>query len=128
VLGDKVAVVTGGGRGIGRAVAQTLAAVGARVAVIARSQAEIEETVALIAQAGWTAQAFRADVTVPAAVQGAMDAIQRSLGPVDVLVNNAGVVKPFGPFWQTDLNEWWRGMEVNLRGPLQCTLAVLPDH
>ena len=126
MLRDKVAVVTGGGRGIGRAVAQALAAAGARVAVMARSHAEIEETAALIKQAGGIAQAFRADVTVPAAVKGAMDAIARALGPVDVLVNNAGVVKPFGPFWETDLEEWWHGMEVNLHGPLQCTLAVLP--
>jgi NAD(P)-dependent dehydrogenase (short-subunit alcohol dehydrogenase family) len=126
VLRDKVAVVTGGGRGIGRAVAQALAAAGARVAVVARSNAEIEETAALIAQAGGTARAFAADVTAADAVEGAVDAITRSLGPVDVLVNNAGVVKPFGPFWQTDLTEWWRGMEVNLRGPLQCTMAVLP--
>jgi NAD(P)-dependent dehydrogenase (short-subunit alcohol dehydrogenase family) len=126
VLRDKVAVVTGGGRGIGRAVAQALAAAGARVAVVARSNAEIEETAALIAQAGGTGRAFAADVTAADAVEGAVDAITRSLGPVDVLVNNAGVVKPFGPFWQTDLTEWWRGMEVNLRGPLQCTMAVLP--
>jgi NAD(P)-dependent dehydrogenase (short-subunit alcohol dehydrogenase family) len=94
--------------------------------VIARSTAEIEETVALIAQAGGIAQAFPADVAVSAAVENAMDAIVRALGPVDVLVNNAGVVKPFGPFWENDLNEWWRGMEVNLRGPLLCTQAVLP--
>ena len=126
VLRDKVAVVTGGGRGIGRAVAQTLASAGARVAVMARSHAEIEETAALITQAGGIARAFPADVTVPAAVKGAMDDIARALGPVDVLVNNAGVVKPFGPFWETDLDEWWHGMEVNLHGPLQCTLAVLP--
>jgi NAD(P)-dependent dehydrogenase (short-subunit alcohol dehydrogenase family) len=125
VLRGKVAVVTGGGRGIGRAVAQTLAAAGARVAVIARSTAEIEETAALIVQAGGIAQAFPADVAVPAAVESTMDAIVRALGPVDVLVNNAGVVKPFGPFWETDLSEWWRGMEVNLRGPLHCTQAVL---
>jgi NAD(P)-dependent dehydrogenase (short-subunit alcohol dehydrogenase family) len=126
VLRDRVAVVTGGGRGIGRAIAQTLAAAGARVAVVARSQAEIAETAALIDQAGGIAKAFPADVTIAAAVEGAMEAIQRSLGPIDVLVNNAGVVKPFGPFWETDLDEWWRGMEVNLRGPLQCSLVVLP--
>lgn len=125
-LHDRVAVVTGGGRGIGRAIAQTLAAAGARVAVMARSRDEIEETARLILKSGGTAQAFPADVASPSAVQSAMQSITRSLGGVDVLVNNAGVVKPLGPFWETDFNEWWRGMETNLRGPLQCTLAVLP--
>src|SRR5262252_4122613 len=63
-LDGQVAVVTGGGRGIGRAVAQTLSAAGAKVAVIARSQDELEETVRLVRQEGGTAQAFPADVTV----------------------------------------------------------------
>src|SRR5579864_7237304 len=125
-LQDRVAVITGGGRGIGRAIAQTLAAAGARVAVIARSREELAETVCLIKQSGGTAQAFSADVTNPAAVESAMQAINQLLGPVDVLVNNAASVKPFGPFWETDLNEWWRSMEVNVRGPLQCALSVLP--
>lgn len=126
MLRDKVAVVTGGGRGIGRAIAQTLAAEGARVAVIARSAAEIEETASFIRQADGTAQAFRADVTLASEVKSAMEAVTRSMGPVDVLVNNAGAIGPFGPFWESDFDEWWKGMEVNLRGPLQCSLAVLP--
>ena len=125
-LRGKVAVVTGGGRGIGRAIAQTLAAAGARVGLIARSKEQIEETAALVKQTGGVAEAFPADVTVPAAIDGAMDAIMRSLGPIDVLVNNAGTVKPFGPFWEADLSEWWHSLEVNLRGPLQCTRAALP--
>jgi NAD(P)-dependent dehydrogenase (short-subunit alcohol dehydrogenase family) len=126
VLRGKVAVVTGGGRGIGRAIAQTLAAAGARVAVIARSTAEIDETAALIERAGGTAHAFSADIAIPAEVERAIDAIQLSLGRVDVLVNNAGAVKPFGPLWESNPSEWWYTMEVNLRGPLQCTHAVLP--
>ena len=125
MLRGKVAVVTGGGRGIGRAIAQTLAAAGARVAVIARSTAEIEETASLIRQAGGTAQAFQTDVVDPEAVKESVRDITRSLGTIEVLVNNAGAIGPFGPFWENDLTEWWRGMEVNLRGPLQCTLAVL---
>jgi NAD(P)-dependent dehydrogenase (short-subunit alcohol dehydrogenase family) len=126
MLHGKVAVVTGGGRGIGRAIAQTLAVAGARVAVIARSSAEIEETVAQIRRTGGAAQAFPADVTDTEAVKGAMEAITRSSGPVDVLVNNAGVIGPFGPFWDTDAAEWWRGMEVNLLGPVLCARALLP--
>src|SRR5579864_6703986 len=76
-LQDRVAVITGGGRGIGRAIAQTLAAAGARVAVIARSREELAETVCLIKQSGGTAQAFSADVTNPAAVESAMQAINQ---------------------------------------------------
>lgn len=125
-LKDQVAVVTGGGRGIGRAIAQALAAAGARVAVIARSQNELAETAALIQQAGGHAQLFVADVSVPESVRGAMQAVERALGPVDLLVNNAAAIKPFGPFWENDLDEWWRTMEVNIRGPLLCSHCVLP--
>jgi Short-chain alcohol dehydrogenase of unknown specificity len=100
-LKDQVAVVTGGGRGIGRAIAQALAAAGARVAVIARSQNELAETAALIQQAGGHAQLFVADVSVPESVRGAIQAVERALGPVDLLVNNAAAIKPFGPSGKT---------------------------
>jgi NAD(P)-dependent dehydrogenase (short-subunit alcohol dehydrogenase family) len=125
-LQDRVAVVTGGGRGIGRAIAQALAAAGAKVGVMARSANELAETVTLIEHAGGQARAFAADVSVPEAVRGALQAIESSLGPVDVLVNNAAAIKPFGPFWESDVDEWWRTMEVNVRGPLLCSHWVLP--
>jgi len=125
-LKDQVAVVTGGGRGIGRAVAQALAAAGAAVAVIARSENELAETVALIQHAGERAEAFAADVTVADAVRSAMQSVERKLGPVDLLVNSAGAIKPFGPVWTIDVDEWWRTMDVNVRGPLVCSRCVLP--
>jgi NAD(P)-dependent dehydrogenase (short-subunit alcohol dehydrogenase family) len=125
-LEGKVAIVTGGGRGIGRAIAQMLAAAGAKVAVVARSVDAIDETARLIRVAGGNAASFPADVADPLTVANAMSSIAQSLGSVDVLINNAGVVEPFGPFWQTDLDKWWRGMEVNLRGVLLCSHAVLP--
>ena len=124
-LTGQVAVVTGGGRGIGRAVAQTLAAAGAAVAVIARSQAELAETVALIQRDNGRAEAFVADVTLPDAVRRTIQAIERSCGPIDLLVNGAGAIKPFGPVWTIDADEWWRTMEVNMRGPLMCIQCVL---
>jgi NAD(P)-dependent dehydrogenase (short-subunit alcohol dehydrogenase family) len=118
--------VTGGGRGIGRAIALSLADAGARVAVIARSAGELGETVRLIEQKSGTAKAFPADVTEAAALAPIFVEIERSLGPVDVLVNNAGILGPLGPFVQADAEQWWCALEVNLRGPVVCAHAVLP--
>jgi len=124
-LEGRVVLVTGGGRGIGREIALTMAAAGARVAVIARSADQINETAEMIRKAGGRAEAFTADVTKSEAIESAVQAIEKSLGPVDVLVNNAGTVKPFGPLWSADLKEWWTGVETNLLGPTVCSRAVL---
>jgi NAD(P)-dependent dehydrogenase (short-subunit alcohol dehydrogenase family) len=126
LLKGQVALVTGGGRGIGRAVAKTLAAAGAAVAVTARSAEQLRETVRQIELNGDRALSFPADVTDSAAIHSAIKAIRESLGPIDLLVNNAGTPKPFAPFWETDISEWWRGMEVNVLGALLCTRFVLP--
>lgn len=126
-LQGQVALVTGGGRGIGRAIALRLASAGASVAVMARSKNEIDETVRLIEEQSQSrALAVAADVTDAADVAEAMKTIERELGPVDILINNAAGLKPFGPFWETSVDEWWRTMEVNLRGVALCTHAVLP--
>lgn len=111
--------MTGGGRGLGRSFAQTLAAAGANVVVIARSQTELDETVTSI---GTRARAVAADVTDAAAIRAAFEQI----GPVDLLVNNAGVLGPIGPFVSTDFDQWWSAMDVNVRGAMLCTHAVLP--
>jgi NAD(P)-dependent dehydrogenase (short-subunit alcohol dehydrogenase family) len=124
-LEGRVAVVTGAGRGIGRAVSLALAKVGAKVAAIARTQSEIEETVALIKKTGG-AQAFAVDVTDTSGVRCTMEKIEAELGPVDVLVNNAGQLGRIGPFVESDPGEWWRVLDVNIRGPMLCTRAVLP--
>jgi NAD(P)-dependent dehydrogenase (short-subunit alcohol dehydrogenase family)/uncharacterized protein YndB with AHSA1/START domain len=125
-LHGQVAVVTGGGRGIGRAIALALATAGTSTAVLARSQSELDETVQLIEHAGGRAQAFATGVTDVMAVRRAIAEIERSLGPVDLLVNNAATAGPIGPFWETDTDRWWQALEVNLRGPLHCSRAVLP--
>lgn len=122
----QVALVTGGGRGIGRAIAQGLAAAGAAVAVTARSTDELAETVRLIREAGGRALAFPADVTDRAAVEDAVARAEGELGPVDLLVNNAGVLQPIGLAWEVDPDAWWRCVEVNLRGPFLWTRTVLP--
>jgi NAD(P)-dependent dehydrogenase (short-subunit alcohol dehydrogenase family) len=125
-LAGQVALVTGGGRGLGRTFAQTLAAAGAAVAVAARSRREVEETVALIGDGGGWAMAVPLDVTNPAAVARAVGDVQRAWGPVDLLINNAGVSGPLGPIAGTDPAEWWHAIDVNLRGVFLCARAVLP--
>jgi NAD(P)-dependent dehydrogenase (short-subunit alcohol dehydrogenase family) len=125
-LRGQVAVVTGGGRGLGRAFAQALAAAGSSVAVVARSAAELAETVSLIERSGGQARAFPADVTDAGAVGHAFAAIEQSVGPVDLLVNNAGVLGPLGPFAHSNAEDWWRTIEVNLRGQILCAHRVLP--
>jgi NAD(P)-dependent dehydrogenase (short-subunit alcohol dehydrogenase family) len=125
-LAGQVALVTGGGRGIGRAIALALARSGASVAVLARSADQLAEVVAEIARAGGRAIACPGDVTDRATVEGAVARVERELGPIDLLVNNAGAGGPLGALAEVDPDEWWRCVEVNLRGPLLCSRAVLP--
>jgi NAD(P)-dependent dehydrogenase (short-subunit alcohol dehydrogenase family) len=126
-LDGTVSVITGGSRGIGRVLAQALADAGAAVGLIARSDTELAETVRLVEASGGTAAAASADITDQQAAAGAIDALRRQLGPADLLVNNAGVSGPFGDAWQVDAEEWWRAVEINLRGVFLCSRAVLPD-
>lgn len=124
-LSRQVAAVTGGGRGIGRAIAAMLSASGAITAVLARSTSEISETARMIEQAGGRARPFVADVTDALAVHKAFQEIERSFGPVTLLVNNAAIPGPIGPFWETDAEQWWRTLDVNLRGAMLCSRGVL---
>jgi NAD(P)-dependent dehydrogenase (short-subunit alcohol dehydrogenase family) len=120
-----VAVVTGAGRGLGRAFAQALAGEH-DVALVARSADELAETQALIAPEGGRTLAFVADVTDAPAVETAFADIERTLGPVDLLVNNAGVLGPLGPFVVSVVADWWRTLEINLLGQVHCAYRVLP--
>jgi NAD(P)-dependent dehydrogenase (short-subunit alcohol dehydrogenase family) len=125
-MGDKastVALVTGGGRGIGQGIALGLVKAGMRVAVTARSADQLAETVGL---AGGDSIAVVADVADPAAVRAMVREVEQRLGPVDLLVNNAGIAGPYGPMWDGDPEAWWRCLEVNLRGPYLCCREVLP--
>ncbi len=126
-LTEQVAFVTGSGRGIGRAAALALAEAGAPVAVIARTREQVLETAALIESRGGRALPISADVTDPEAVQAAVDQTCQNLGPIDLLVNNAAIGTISGPIWETDPEEWWACLEVNLRGPFLCVRAVVPQ-
>ncbi len=125
-LQGQVALITGGGRGIGQAMAVALAAQGVSVAVAARSQDQLAATVAQVQEAGGRAQAFPVDVTDPQSVEQMVAQVTDALGPIDLLVNNAGYAGESGPIHQTDGDTWWRVMEVNVRGPFLCSQAVLP--
>jgi NAD(P)-dependent dehydrogenase (short-subunit alcohol dehydrogenase family) len=124
-LAGRVALVTGGGRGLGPQLARALARAGAAVAVAARTLSELESTVSAIEAGGGKALALVADVTSHGEVQEAVDAAESELGPIDVLVNNAGRFQAIGPTWEVDPDDWWREFEVNVRGAALCTTAVV---
>ncbi|PZF82226.1 SDR family NAD(P)-dependent oxidoreductase [Jiangella anatolica] len=120
------ALVTGASRGIGRALAAGLAARGIAVGLLARDRALLDEAVEECRSHGVTAVGVTADVTDHAAVAAAVSAVAEGLGGIDLLVNNAGVIESAeGPFLDTDVEESWRVVEVNVRGPLLVTHAVL---
>ncbi|MCD2177018.1 SDR family NAD(P)-dependent oxidoreductase [Rhizobium sp. C1] len=125
-LADTVAVVTGGGRGIGREIALQQAREGAKVAVISRTAREIDETVSMIEAEGGRAIALTADVSDYAAVENVFATIADQLGPVDLLVNNHGSFQAFGPIWECDPETWWKDVEINLRGSFHTCRAASP--
>ncbi|KAF5061705.1 3-oxoacyl-[acyl-carrier-protein] reductase FabG [anaerobic digester metagenome] len=123
----KVALVTGGGRGIGRAIARKLAEQGYDVAVnYQQSRAVAEELVNELRQAGCRAGAFQADVAEPNAVKAMLHAVETELGPVETLVNNAGIALPGGLFQDVDDETWNRAFAVNVGGMRNVIRAVLP--
>ena len=120
-LAGKVVVVTGAGRGMGQAMAERLAAEGARVAVT-----DIDgESALAAAKALDGAAGFRLDITDAAEVTARIAEVTAALGPIDALVNNAGWDK-LSPFLDTDEDLWDRIIDINLRGPIRMVKAVLP--
>jgi len=121
----KTVVVTGGGGGIGGATSRRFAGEGARVAVLDLNLQAAEAVVAQIRAAGGQAAAFQADITQRASVDAAVAAVEAQLGPVDVLVNNAGW-DVFKPFTKTEPAQWDKLIAINLVGALHLHHAVLP--
>ncbi|MDT4934478.1 MAG: 3-oxoacyl-[acyl-carrier protein] reductase [Pseudonocardiales bacterium] len=125
-LDGRVALVTGGGRGIGRALVLGLAAAGAHVAVLARSASDVQQTVTWAGERGGSALAVPADVSDPDQVEAALHAVTARWGPVEVLLNNAAVVWPLSPSAELDPQEWAAALAVNLTAPARLTFSLLP--
>ncbi|RPJ78575.1 MAG: SDR family oxidoreductase [Acidobacteria bacterium] len=125
-LPTAVALVTGGSGGIGRAIAGALAGAGARVAVAARREADIDVVAKWIVGRGEQALAVRCDVTEPASVTACVERVREAFGPVDILVNNAGYTQS-AALVELDEALWARTLAVNLTGTYLCTRAVLPE-
>jgi NAD(P)-dependent dehydrogenase (short-subunit alcohol dehydrogenase family) len=125
-LDGQVAVVSGGGRGIGRATAITLARAGARVMVTARTESEIEETARRIRRDGGSARAFPADVSDWEAVAQLAAETERAFGLADVVVANAGVIEPVGNAWDVAPDAWAENLRINLTGAFYTARAFLP--
>lgn len=117
-LEGQVAVVTGGGRGVGRELALALGEAGMSVVVVARSEGELQQ----VADELRDGRAIAADVTDRAATEQAA----AGLGPVDLLVNNAGTLGPVGPPWEAEPLTWWRDVETSLLGTFLWTRALVP--
>ncbi|MEA2598556.1 MAG: hypothetical protein QOF01_5025 [Thermomicrobiales bacterium] len=122
-LQNKSALITGAGRGIGRAIAELFAREGARVALISRTASEIEETAAAITAAGGQALSIPADISRPSDVEAFTSQVAKELGGIDILVNNAGIYEPVS-LVETPFETWNRVMQVNLYGAIHCSREI----
>ena len=120
-LNGQIALVTGGGRGVGAFIARELAAAGARVAVSARTKHEVDEIAAEIA-----GLALVTNVTDRTAVEEMVERVETELGPIDLLVANAGRNVREPRAWEIDPDDWWNVVEVNVLGVYLCCRAVIP--
>ena len=125
-LTNAVILVSGGGTGIGRALAVTFAAEGARVAICGRRREPLDETVRLITEAGGEAAAFEADVTQPDQIDAWVAGALERFGRIDVLYHNATAFRAIGATWELDPELWWGDVASNMLGAMICARAVLP--
>ncbi|QQE77987.1 SDR family oxidoreductase [Alicyclobacillus sp. SO9] len=124
---NKVAVITGASRGIGRNTAVHLSRQGTKVILLARNKDNLASVVDEIQNDGGEAALRQVDVIDAASVTKAFQGIDGIFGPVDVLINNAGSFETIGPVWEVDAGKWWHDFTVNVRGAFLCSKAVLPS-
>jgi NAD(P)-dependent dehydrogenase (short-subunit alcohol dehydrogenase family) len=130
-LEGRVSIVTGAGRGIGRAVCLALADAGSSVVLAARTAAQLEQVKVEVEKKEAVALSVQTDVTDQVAVQRLVDMTMDRMGRIDILVNNAGSNNggpdgAVGELWNVNPDAWWRDIEINLRGTFLCSRAVLP--
>ncbi len=125
-LKDKVALITGGGRGIGKAIAMHYGREGAKLALCARTGAELDQTVKELRAMNVDAEGWSCDVSLEEPVKDFVAKAHKKFGRIDVLVNNAGVMTRPAPMIELDVKKWDYTIAVNLRGPFLITQAVLP--
>lgn len=125
-LEGKVAIITGAGRGIGKAIALAFAREGADVAVVSRTISEVTETAREVQTLGRRALPMKVDVSDREQVENMVSSVVREFKRVDILVNNAGVQPPIGPVTENDPDQWLKTVTVNLGGTFLCSRAVLP--
>ncbi|KAI1628601.1 3-oxoacyl-reductase [Exophiala viscosa] len=121
----KVAVVTGAARGIGRAISENLANSGANLAIIDLLPDPLQETKSICEKYGVTVKTYPCDVTDVARLTAILKEVEQDLGPIEILVNNAGVA-PGKPQWMESFEEFWRTIEINFKSHMLTTWAVLP--
>jgi NAD(P)-dependent dehydrogenase (short-subunit alcohol dehydrogenase family) len=124
-LNGAVVVVTGAARGVGRAIAEGFVAQGARVALVDVLQAELAQTASEIGSMRATVLPVLADVTVVSEVEAMAARVEAELGPIDVLVNNAGTFSVIGPVWEADPERWFRDIRTNLYGSFLVCRAIV---
>jgi NAD(P)-dependent dehydrogenase (short-subunit alcohol dehydrogenase family) len=125
---DKVVAITGGGGAIGAATALAFAKAGAKkVAILGRRPEPLHKTKKMIEEAvpGTTIETIHVDISNADSVRGAFGNIKKDLGPIDILVCNAGYLSKLERLEQADPEEWWKGYEINVRGAFNCTRALL---
>ncbi|MBY0096058.1 3-ketoacyl-ACP reductase [Mesobacillus maritimus] len=125
-LKGKTAIITGGGRGIGRAAAIALAREGVNIGLLGRTLTNLEKVTEELEAFGVNVSGAAADVADIESVQHAVEHIKSELGPIDILINNAGIAK-FGGFLELEPSEWEQIIKVNLMGTYYVTRAVLPE-
>ena len=125
ILTGQTALITGANRGIGKALAKTIAHAGANTIVTARNPEDLRQIQDIIAAAGGTSDAFQMDVTDAAQVQDVVNAAIQKYGQLDLLINNAGIDTGACLPWEQDPDEWWQVQKVNVRGAYLCSHAAL---
>ena len=127
LLADKVALVTGAGRGIGRAIAIVMAGEGAKVALTGRNIQPLDQVADEIQLAGGDATSWQLDVSSENQVEDVVRKISGLWGKIDILINNAAIIHHDTPVWSTPIAEWDEEMAINLRGTFLCCHYVLPQ-